>query len=447
MKKFYLLFIFFSSTTFVFSAKDSNVKEKKQVTYDSMSFSIDSSVRQHEKIKCLLLLPFGQDKFLSKLSTLVRYDLEFTDQLAVDLKESKTKLEQKIQKKLFDQGISLLLYLNRKSGNKINVVLKDTATEAVYFEKDFEINTKDIVYSAHKISDELIPILTGEKSICLNSLAYCKRLSPRHQVICVSDYACKKEKTVVSTKTINVAPSFHTKVPTLLFYSQFTKFNNRLMSIDLKSKQNKVICSYDGLNMQPSFSQDGARVALCLSGGKNSEVYLYDYSLCKKLGKRVFVPLTNNKGNNASPYLLPNENLIFCSDFETKLPQIYYLDRKAKETKRLTNGKGYCAAPSYCLKTNSIVYSRIQNGTFQLFTLNLDDLKEKQLTFGFGDKHEPAFSECGRFIAFSYEREYSKGHTTLQIAVLNVNSGKIHVLTSGKEAKCFPKWNKEPVYT
>lgn len=445
MKKFYLIFSFLNLIPFISNIKGLDLKIAEQPSSESMSFSVDSSVRQHEKIKCLLL-SLGQDKFLSKLSTLVRYDLEFTDQVAVDLKESKVKLDQKIQKKLFDQGISLLLYLNKKNGNKINVILKDTETEAIFFEKDFDVNTKDIVYSAHKISDELFFVLTGEKSICLNSLVYCKRLSPKHQVICVADYACKKEKTVVSAKTINIAPSFHTRVPGLLFYSQFTRFNNRLMSIDLKTKQNKVICSYDGLNMQPSFSQDGTRAALCLSGGKNSEVYLYDYSLCKKLGKRVFVPLTRNKGNNASPYLLPNEDLIFCSDFETKSPQIYYLDRKKKITRRLTNGRGYCAAPSYCSKINSIVYSRIQNGVFQLFTLHLDDLNEKQLTFGSGDKHEPAFSECGRFVAFSYACEYVKGHTTLQIAVLNVNSGKIRVLTSGKESKCFPKWSKETIY-
>jgi tol-pal system beta propeller repeat protein TolB len=445
MKKKYLLLLLLGIIFRSNLSANENTKAKVSDDCESMSFAVDSNARQHEKIKCLLL-SLGQDKFLSKLSNLIKYDLEFSDQLEVDLKESKTELDEKIQTKLFDQGFSLLLYL-RKNGNKINAVLKDMSSQAVYFEKDFNVNLKDVVFSSHKISDELIPVLTGgEKAICLSSLAYCKRLSPKQQVICVSDYACKKEKTVVGTKTVNVAPSFHTKAPGLLFYSQFTKFNNRLMSLDLNTKKNRVICSYEGLNMQPSFSQDGSKVALCLSGGKNSEVYLYDSFLCKKLGKKVFVPLTKNKGNNASPCLLPNEDLIFCSDFETRLPQIYYLDKKLRQVKRVTNGKGYCAAPSYCPKTNSVVYSRMQNGTFQLFALNLDERKEKQLTFGYGDKHEPAISECGRFIAFAFEQEYSKKHSTLQIAILNVNSGKIRVLTSGKEAKCFPKWSKDPVY-
>jgi Tol biopolymer transport system component len=221
------------------------------------------------------------------------------------------------------------------------------------------------------------------------------------------------------------------------------------MSIHLKTKQHKVICSYDGLNMQPSFSSDGKKAALCLSGGKNSELYLYDYSLCKKLKKRVFIPLTKNNGNNVSPCLLKNENLIFCSDFQTKLPQLYHLNRKTNKTTRLTSGKGYCAAPSYCAKTHSIVYTRVINGTFQLFSLNLNDLnnlQETQLTFTKGNKHEPSFSECGRFIAFSCDVINKDKQKSTQIAVLNRLSGTIRVLTTGKEPKSFPKWVNQTLY-
>ena len=231
----------------------------------------------------------------------------------------------------------------------------------------------------------------------------------------------------------------------------------------------------------------------------------------QKKKKRVFIKLTNNKGNNISPCFLPNENVIFCSDFESNQPQIYYLDRKKNATYKLTNG-GYCAAPSYCQKINSIVYTRPVNGTFQLFSLNLNDfnkpsplvrhpvrhsfpavvakatirlpklynkqvgfsklyggqveeaasdggslddgvrlrstnnLQERQLTFGPGDKHEPSFSECGRFIAFSYDYQVSKNLNNHQIAVLNCNSGKIRILTTGKEPKSFPRWGKTFLY-
>jgi len=429
MKKFIFLFLFAITTI--------NAD-------DSLSFAVENTVQQHSKIKCQALL-VGKGDLLTQVGKIVKFDLAFTDQLDMNLKKSKTELSPEVLSKLFENEISLCLSLSQIGKNKIKTLLKDTSSNDIVFEKKFKCNKNNIVFDAHKISDELIPILTGEKGICLSSLAYCKMLSTKQKVICVSDYGCKQEKTVVPANTINVAPCWHSKAP-VLFYSQFTKTNNRLMSVDLKTKNHKVVCSYDGTNMQPSFSQDGSKAVLCLSGGRNSELYLYDQAICKKLKKRTFIKLTNNGGTNVSPCLLPDGNVIFCSDFKTGLPQIFNLDRKTKTTKMLTSGLGYCAAPSHCPKTNNIVYTRAVNRTFQLFTLNLNDLKEKQLTFNDGNKHEPSFSDCGRFIAFSYDYEYRKGHKSPQVAALNCNSGKIHILTTGKEPKSFPRWTKAPLY-
>jgi TolB protein len=221
------------------------------------------------------------------------------------------------------------------------------------------------------------------------------------------------------------------------------------MSYDLKTKKSKVICSYDGLNMQPSFSKDGIKAVLCLSARGNSELYMYDQTLCNKYNKRFFRQLTKNRGNNVSPCLLPNGNIIFCSDFETGNPQIYYFDTNNKITYLLTNGHGYCAAPAYCEKNNTIVYTRYHKGNFQLFTMDLSSPKhiERQITSGAGDKLDPSWSSCGQYVAFAYG--YYDNHLkkrVQQIAALNLRSGKIRVLTSGKEYKSFPAWKAEPLF-
>jgi tol-pal system beta propeller repeat protein TolB len=419
-----------------------------QTCLANLYFAIEGTAQKHEKIKVLSLI-MGEDKTLNKLAKTIKFDLEFTDQLDVELKKTSEQLKKEAEDKLFTKGIGLCLYLSKIGENAIKVSTKDLSNNKNVFEKEFEINNQNNILLGHKISNEILPILTGEKGISLSSLAYCKQLGPKHKTICVGDYSCKYQVPVVKTKTINTAPCWHSKAP-VLFFSQFTKTNNRLMSVELKDKKQKIICSYDGLNMQPSFSPNGTRAVICLSGGKNSELYLYDCNLCKKMGKRVFVQLTKNKGNNASPCLLPNGNIVFCSDFQTGSPQIYYLDRKKNMTLRLTNGQGYCTAPCYCRKNNSLVYNRVVNHTFQLFTLNLDDfdkLQEKQITFNEGDKHEPSYSKCGRFIAFSYDYYDQKHNKNTQIAVLNCNSGRIRILTNGKEAKSFPRWNKKPLYS
>jgi len=424
-----------------------------QLPQTEFNFEVSSSVRQYSTIKGLML-NIGESELLSKISKIVKFDLEFTDQLEIELKKVEKELEPVVLSKLFDKGTSIFIYVkdlgktDKKNEHSFQVSLKEPSSNKVLFDKNFVCSETNLVYQSHQISDDLLPALTSEKGPILSTLAYCKQVSPKCKVVCIADYACKKEKIVVGKQSINVAPCWHSQAP-ILYYSQLTKHNGKLMSVDLKTKKHSVVCAYDGLNMQPTFSKDGQKAVMCLSGGGNSELYLYDQLICQKLGRRAFKQLTKNNGNNVCPSMMDNGNVIFCSDFESPWPQIYHLDVKNNITTRLTNGHGYCAAPSYCAKNNSIVYSRLMNNTFQLFKINLNESKkhEQQITFNHGNKHEPSWSECGNYIAFTQEVPVAKrGKAVPQVAIINCRSGKVRILTDGLEAKSFPAWTNAPVY-
>ena len=49
----------------------------------------------------------------------------------------------------------------------------------------------------------------------------------------------------------------------VLFYSENTLSNSRLMMSNMFGKR-RVVCSFDGLNMQPAFSEDGNEIVFCL---------------------------------------------------------------------------------------------------------------------------------------------------------------------------------------
>jgi|SaaInlLV_10m_DNA_2_1039722.scaffolds.fasta_scaffold00131_54 tol-pal system beta propeller repeat protein TolB len=420
------------------------VAECKKKSDSAVSFSVQGTKGEYTKLKTLFFC-HSENKILLRLSTVICEDLNFTDQFDVEIKKTNSVISKSVLAKLFKDGTSLSISLKGLSDScsKVYLEIADTSSGFIVFSNEFDL-AKNIVVQGHEIAEEILFKLTGEKGVCTSSLAYCKMQALRHKIICVSDYSCNKSMVVVPTKRVNIAPSWHTQKP-LLFYSQLTKVNNRLMSIDLRNNQKKVVCSYNGLNMQPSFSEDGSKVVLCLSGGRgNSELYLYDNAICKQMKRRVFKQLTGNGANNVSPCLLPNGDILFCSDYNSGYPQIYYLNNKNKTMRRLTGGHGYCAAPSYCLKTNKVIYTRPVNGTFQLFVLSLDDInsvKEQQITFGSGNKHEPSWSACGQYAVFSLDVE-QKGRLIPQIAVLNFRSGKIRVLTHSKEPKSFPRWGR-----
>jgi len=286
----------------------------KTANQQAAAFSISAAGKSFDKVKTLLL-HIGHNDVIDNIAKVLQFDLEFSDQLAIDVKRTATTPNAKQAAVLGKQGYTLMLILEEqeKKADAIPAVisLKDPATNAILFTKEFTCQPKNIVMQGHAIADELMPVLTNEKGPMLSTLAYCKQIANDYKIVCIADYACRLERPVVTARTINVAPSWHTQAPGLC-YSQFTKTNNRLMFCDLKTKKHNVVCSYEGLNMQPSFSSDGNRAALCLSSNGNSEIYLYDQNICKSVGKKIFKQLTHNQGNNVSPCLLENNDLIFC---------------------------------------------------------------------------------------------------------------------------------------
>lgn len=418
------------------------------------TFAFDTPL-QHKTLDCMMLF-LGDNEVLEKLSKIMQFDLEFSDQLKIDLKRASQEPTPKQLVALYKRGTTLYFHIKKidaarmlnKGTDQIEVTVKDPASADILFQKTYAVSQNDLVFSAHAISDELMPVLTGSKGPLLSTLAYCKQVAPGHKVVCIADYAGRKERVVVADRSVSVAPRWHTQAP-MLFFSQFTRSNCALKALDMRSGKRRVISSYDGLNMQPSFSHDGKQAVVCFSSKGNSELYLYDQTLCRQLKRRAYKQLTNNGANNVSPCMMHNGNVVFCSDFQTGSPQIYLLDVSKKQTRRLTNGQGYCTSPSWCAKNNAIIYTRRLQGTLQLFTLDLNDalLREKQLTYNDGDKVEPVWSACGNYVAFSYLcREDEKSSIVPQIAILNMMSGKIRVITAGNQAKGYPAWANVPFY-
>lgn len=400
-----------------------------------------------------MLVVIGDDHLLKQIGHIAGFDLAFTDQLTINTKEYDEVLSKKVLKKFFTEDYALCVQLKllkkKKDVATVAVNVKDTETGATVFEKAFACDAKNLSLDCHKMTAELIPALTGHASIALSSLAYCEQYALGKKSICITDYACFTKKTILKDKSLNIAPSWHSK-DDFIFYSRFTKRNSELRCFNLKNNTARTICSYDGINMQPSCSPDGSQVVLSMSGKRsNTELYLYDQAICKKLGKRVFKQLTSNGGSNVSPCLMPSGNVVFCSDFETGSPQIYLLETKNNEIKRVTNKEGYCAGPSYHEKTNSIVYTRLLDGNFQLFSICLSDKqpRERQLTNSSGDKLDPSWSPCGRYIAFTYDYvDATTKKRVPQIAVLNYHSGTIRIMTKDPVPKSFVTWTDRTYY-
>jgi TolB protein len=391
----------------------------------------------HEPLPVCLGIVGKKNKELKQVAERIKEDLEFSGQFTVDVRTCGKKASKDEVAAIKQAGYPLLILLNtNQTRDGFEWRLYDTTQANMLDGKSY--TKKGTLWRgwAHNIADAIWPVLTGEKSFFSSKLAYCKEThasnGKRLTHVCVADFDGSYEEILIDTPTVNVAPRWNadTKNP-LLFYSEYTNSNVRLMAADMRGRR-KITSDFEGINMLPAFSNDGTQVIYCASRG-NGSCHLYHYT------KGSFKKLTNNEGNNIAPCLAEDgKTLFFCSDYETGKPQIYSLDMPTGATKRLTQG-GYCASPSFCQKRNQLAYGKIVSGMMQLFLYDFATNTHKQLTKDGGNKEECSWSPCGNYLAYSVE----KGEMS-RIVILNLLTNQVQYLTDESASRSYPIWS--PLY-
>ncbi len=391
---------------------------------------VGSKVAQKTRIA---LVPLGESKTLLQAISVVKDDLEFTHQFDVEVIKQGAVGSKQVVKQLHKKGYPVAMFLSEKPEEEFSEVRLYNTRKAKMI-KGYKIPYVATMPRSwgHTIADACLPILTGKEGFFSSKLAFYKEEGDKKQ-ICVADYNGKVTRPLVHLKRTAVAPRWNNDSENpLVLYSEYTPVNVRLMSTNLQGKK-QVAVNFDGLNMLPSFSEDGSEVVMCLSQNENTQIYSYGYN--KKSGEPTYTQLTHNDGNNISPTLMENGDVVFCSDYQRGKPQIYRLKRKRGSIKRLSVG-GSCYNPAYSVVAQKVAYSQMVEGTAQIMVYDFKTKKEKQVTKGHGHKMECSWSPCGNYLAFSYEAGKQK-----RIAVHSLLTNKRRYLTSATQRCSFPSWS------
>lgn len=382
------------------------------------------------------------DHNLKQLTERLQKDFEWSGQCNVTIVYvAKLKTESDL-KTLFASDVTAAVFLSKKDHEYVWRLydLDSLQMIAGQKEQDTEVSA---TYLAHMIADKIWPYLFGCQSCFRSKIAYCKQIwrkkhgrdKPYKQIF-VADFDGSDAKLFIDAPTVSFAPRWNNDVQCpLLFYSQNTMSNVQLVLSNMFGKC-KMICCFDGLNMQPTFSQDGKKVVFCLSKDGSSQLYLSYIDSHSK--QRKFDRLTFNDGRNISPCFIDNSHVAFASDFETNKPQIYILDLQAKSIQRITDG-GYCACPNYSSVRNQLVYSKMLGGGMQLFIYDLKTKEHQQITKTAGSKEEGSWSSCGNYITFGHNQGMIS-----RIAQLHLPTNSIKFLTPADQACSYPDCS--PIY-
>ena len=393
------------------------------------SADVEVSAAKHARMK-LCICPIGGGQQLADVAERVKADLAFSEQFEVTVQKHAAVPSKEEMKQV---GAPLALFI-AEAGGALNWWLYDTLGPTMIKARRSAKRSSSWRWWAHNLADAVWPVLTGKESSFSSKIAYCKdtkqaRSVRRTTCLCVADFDGTNERSVVDLPTVNVAPRWNRDSTTpLLFYSEYTRGNVRLMAVDADGARRKI-SNFDGINMLPSFSCDGAKVVYCASrDDATCQLYLCENNKLEKL--------THNSGTNISPALdTDGSTLFYCSDTDLQAPQIYRMSLADRTCQRLTNG-GSHGSLSFSAKRGLLAYTKRVNGIMQLFTFDPKTNAHTQLTFDQTNKHECSWSPCGNKLVFAIMRGSSG-----RLACLDLATKSQRYLTAQGVSAGYPSWS------
>ncbi len=287
--------------------------------------------------------------------------------------------------------------------NRISIQphLIDNASGRTIIKLDYTNSPGNTRYLIHKIADDIVYSLTGEKGIARSKIAFVSEKSNGPKEISVMDYDGHNRTTLTSDKSINLSPAWSPD-GTQICYTSYKTGNPDLFVSNLRTNSQIRLSNLKGLNSAPAWSPDGSKIALTLSKDGNAEIYIFEVE--KKKMRR----LTYNRAIDSSPSWSPsNREIAFTSD-RSGSPQIYVMDSDGVNVRRLTFEGGYNDSPSWSPRGDKIAFvSRTQSG-FDIYTIDATGENKMRLTDSSGSNEDPSWSPNGFSLIFSSTRSGNK---------------------------------------
>ncbi|MEO0088414.1 MAG: Tol-Pal system beta propeller repeat protein TolB [candidate division WOR-3 bacterium] len=292
------------------------------------------------------------------------------------------------------------------------------------YEYSLEINLR---HFAHKISDDIIKILTGNDGISQTKIVFLSK-SGQGKELMICDYDGYNLQKLTKDGKLKLSPEWSKKGDKIV-YSAYDNNTLKIYLYELNSKKTKILYGEKGLAATPTFSPDDKYVAFSMSQNGSMNICL----IPSQGGKPQKITYTSSVA--VSPSFSPSgKQIVFCSD-RSGTPQIYIINSDGTNLTRLTYEGNYNTSPNWSPKGDLIVYvARTKNNKNQIFLTDIHGSFIKQLTFE-GNNEDPYFSPDGLHIVFASDRTGS-----WEIYTMNYDGSNQRKITNLENASS-PAWS------
>jgi len=258
-------------------------------------------------------------------------------------------------------------------------------------------NHRSLRTMVHRLADEIVFRLTGEKGIATSRIAFVSSVDSAKEIY-VMDYDGHNPVLITGNRSINLSPRWSPDGRQIA-YTSYRDRNPDLFVVNLETGRRHKISASPGLNIAPGWSPDGQWLAFSMSSGQGTNLFL---SRPDGTGLR---PLTLGSNINVSPSFSPNGRQIVFNSDRGGTPQIYIMDIEGTNVRRLTFGVGdYSVSPRWSPRGDKIAFVGKLHGNFDIFLISPDGSGLVQLTSNSGNNEEPSWSPDGRHLVFTSSR-------------------------------------------
>jgi len=259
--------------------------------------------------------------------------------------------------------------------------------------------------AAHRVSDAVYQKILGVRGAFATRIAYVAvdgTPPAQHYQLVVADADGENTHLVLESRFPLMSPAWSPDGQWLAYVSFESKHAAVYVQL-VRSGERRQVSARAGINGAPTWSPDGRKLALTLSGtGGNPDIYVLE------LDTQNLTRITEDPAIDTEPEWAPDGRSLYFTSDRAGSPQIYQIGVTAgARPKRVTFGGAYSARPRVSADGTQLAMVTLDNGNYRVAVQDLTSGTVRVLSHGHLDE-SPSFAPNGATLIYS-ERESERG--------------------------------------